>query len=71
VAADGLAENPLHLDATRLALVLTPCLGGSHPLAATWQGHALVVAAILGSAWILSIRKGGNITVGDNATLRF
>ena len=29
VAADGLAENPLHLDATSLALVLTPCLGGS------------------------------------------
>jgi hypothetical protein len=40
-------------------------------LAATWQGHTLVVAVILGFAWIFSIREGGNITVGDHATLRF
>ena len=42
-------------------------LGGRHPLAATWQGHTLVVAVIRG----LSTREGGNITVGDHATLRF
>jgi hypothetical protein len=40
-------------------------------LAATWQGHALVVAAIPELTWTFSTREGGNITVGDHATLRF